>query len=82
MMLELIKRYCPNCRVAKRFIRVIEAHITTESIPAHAPTGPINLRQWVTKTELPLRYCVDCKTVIFIGPSVEEIEKKFAENNK
>ncbi len=82
-MTEEMKKYCPVCKQGKNFIRVVEAHIRKEKpSQQNNPIGiPINLSQWVEKTELPMAYCIECNVVLYVGPSLEEVEKT-CENQK
>lgn len=73
-----IKRHCPVCKDERDFVRVVEAHVATEPLTMHTPLGT-KLRQWVSKTVLPVAYCPDCGIVVHVGPSGEEVARDFEE---
>ncbi len=71
-MAEKIKTFCPTCKEEKEFVRVVETHIETERFTSHTIIGQ-PLARWSQKTEFPLAYCSSCKTVLYVGPSPEEV---------
>lgn len=75
-MEERMKKYCPICKEEKEFIRIVEAHIATEPFTSHTSIGR-RLPQWVEKTVQPTAYCSNCKAVLYVGPSPDEVEKTF-----
>jgi len=75
-MTEEIVKYCPVCKTEKKFLKIVEAHITYP-MPAIPVIGSPAPPPYVVTTEHPTAYCSECRVVIFIGPSDEDVERDF-----
>lgn len=78
---EKIIMDCKICGGQREFVRVIEAHVERERFTRHTLIGS-PIPTWIAKTVLPIAYCPDCKNVIYIGPSTEDVEAAFVERQK
>ena len=80
---KALRMHCPNCKKEMDFVRVVEAHVQKAPFTMNTPIGS-RIHRRVEETSLPLAYCPDpkCKTVLYVGPSAEEVRDKFDEEQQ
>lgn len=82
-MEDILKKHCPVCKEAQEFVRVVAFHREDpdpRDVP-DGPSGPFSMKPHFTRTEQPLAYCSQCKTVIYVG-GVPSLEKKMEKRER
>ena len=80
-MAKEIVRFCPLCQKKRNFLRVVEAHLIGEPFTSSTLIGGPS-HSWIQRTAHPTAYCPVCHIVLFVGPSADEVERNFKEEEE